>query len=197
MYPALPGGHDAPARGSYGYTNNHVQPPSGNAYGSPPYASQLTGQRSMDNSPWGNETNSSLRVKLADEYRLAPPVPMPPALAATGRQQQTFDYEFERQVITSDAAASFDAFLSNSEESYYTNTKASKFIEAGHSPAAVNLALSYHAANRGDEAQIKAFCDNYKTLTQEMSFDTALAAGALVKAKNDVAAAVNLLAELT
>lgn len=40
------------------------------------------------------------------------------------------------------------------QESYYQNTKASRFIEAGHSPAAVNLALAYHAANRGDESQV-------------------------------------------
>lgn len=42
-------------------------------------------------------------------------VPMPPALAASSRQQQVFDYDFERQVIASDAATSFDAFLAKSE----------------------------------------------------------------------------------
>lgn len=40
------------------------------------------------------------------------------------------------------------------QESYYQNTKASRFIEAGHGPAAVNLALAYFAANRGDESQV-------------------------------------------
>eukprot|EP00878_Enallax_costatus_P005815 GHUV01006102.1.p1 GENE.GHUV01006102.1~~GHUV01006102.1.p1 ORF type:complete len:198 (+),score=57.51 GHUV01006102.1:319-912(+) len=197
MYPALPGANDPPSRPAYGYGNLTPPAPNSNSYGAaPPQASQLTGQGSLDNSPWSNETNSTLRVKIADDYKLAPPVPMPPALAASSQQQQDFDYEFERQVISADASTSFDAFLAKPEETYYHNTKASRFIEAGHPPAAVNLALAYFAANRGDESQIKDFCESFKTLT-EMSFSTSLAAGALVKTKTDVAAAVNLLAEIS
>ena len=45
--------------------------------------------------------------------------------------------------------------------------------------------------------QILAFCENFKTLTQEMAFSPALAAGALVKSKNDLAAAANLITELS
>lgn len=44
---------------------------------------------------------------------------MPPALAASSRQQQEFDYEFERQVIASDASTSFDAFLAKAEVRYH------------------------------------------------------------------------------
>jgi len=35
-----------------------------------------------------------------------------------------------------------------------------------------------------------------KTLTQDMSFDAQLAAGALIKTENDLAAAANLITEL-
>jgi hypothetical protein len=45
--------------------------------------------------------------------------------------------------------------------------------------------------------QILAFCENFKTLTQEMSFSPSLAAGALIKTKNDLAAAANLITELS
>lgn len=43
---------------------------------------------------------------------------MPPALAASSRQQQEFDYDFERQVLASDASTSFAAFLAKSEVCY-------------------------------------------------------------------------------
>jgi hypothetical protein len=40
---------------------------------------------------------------------------MPPALAASSRPQQDFDYEYERQVMSADAASSFESFLAKSE----------------------------------------------------------------------------------
>jgi hypothetical protein len=40
------------------------------------------------------------------------------------------------------------------QDSYYESTKASKFTHAGFSPAVVNLALAYHAAERGDDSQV-------------------------------------------
>jgi hypothetical protein len=45
--------------------------------------------------------------------------------------------------------------------------------------------------------QIMAFCENFKTLTQDMAFSPALAGGALMKTKNDLAAAANLITELS
>lgn len=45
--------------------------------------------------------------------------------------------------------------------------------------------------------QITAFCEHFKTLTQDMSFNTRLAAGALVVSKNDLAAAANHITELS
>eukprot|EP00882_Tetradesmus_deserticola_P031660 GHRQ01035814.1.p3 GENE.GHRQ01035814.1~~GHRQ01035814.1.p3 ORF type:complete len:113 (+),score=37.03 GHRQ01035814.1:1599-1937(+) len=94
-----------------------------------------------------------------------------------------------------DAACSRDVICL--QETFYESTKASKFTHAGFSPAVVNLALAYHAAERGDDSQILVFCENLKTLTQEMSFSPALAAGALMKTKNDLAAAANLITELS
>lgn len=162
------------------------------------------------------------------------------------------------------------------QTAYYDSTKASRFIRAGFSPAVVNLALAYNAANRGDESQVSTtcldsagaselslslnttvatggvtggsrhaflvhmmpaahqgmlcfyglslvtqtqqflltsllpclllacllvqimtFCENLKTLTDDMSFGLALAAGALMDAKNDLSAAANLCTELS
>jgi hypothetical protein len=45
--------------------------------------------------------------------------------------------------------------------------------------------------------QIMSFCENLKTLTEDMSFSMSLAAGALVDAKNDLSAAANLCTELS
>lgn len=45
--------------------------------------------------------------------------------------------------------------------------------------------------------QIMTFCENLKTLTDDMSFRLSLAAGALVDAKNDLSAAANLCTELS
>lgn len=75
MYPALPGAGDPPSRLPYGYANSSSAAVNSSAYEAAPDASQLTGQGSLgDNSPWGNETNSTLRVKIADDYKIAPPV---------------------------------------------------------------------------------------------------------------------------
>lgn len=41
------------------------------------------------------------------------------------------------------------------QDTYYENTKASRFTRAGFSAATVNLALAYNAAERGDEAQVR------------------------------------------
>jgi hypothetical protein len=45
--------------------------------------------------------------------------------------------------------------------------------------------------------QIMTFCENLKTLTDDMSFSLSLAEGALVDAKNDLSAAANLCTELS
>jgi hypothetical protein len=141
------------------------------------------------------------------------------------------------------------------QESFYETTRASKFVRAGFSPAVVNLALAFHATNRGDESQVRvcvpyrthmpssccaavevcsvwagaaaplthaghhvtcaesalpllpihlplvsqivAFCERYMTLTREMAFPPSLAAGALLRSCNDLAAAANLITELS
>lgn len=41
------------------------------------------------------------------------------------------------------------------QDTFYESTKASKFTYAGFSPAVVNLALAYHAAQRGDDSQVR------------------------------------------
>lgn len=40
---------------------------------------------------------------------------VPPALAASSKPQQDFDYDFERKVMSNDASTSFDAFLAKPE----------------------------------------------------------------------------------
>lgn len=42
-------------------------------------------------------------------------MPVPPALAASSKPQQEFDYDFERKVMSNDASTSFDAFLAKPE----------------------------------------------------------------------------------
>lgn len=42
-------------------------------------------------------------------------VQVPPALAASSKPQQEFDYEFERKVMSNDASTSFDGFLAKPE----------------------------------------------------------------------------------
>lgn len=145
-------------------------------------------------------------------------------------------------------------YSSHHQESFYETTRASKFVRAGFSPAVVNLALAFHATNRGDESQVRvcvpyrthmpssccaavevcsvwagaaaplthaghvtcaesalpllpihlplfsqivAFCERYMTLTREMAFPPSLAAGALLRSCNDLAAAANLITELS
>lgn len=40
---------------------------------------------------------------------------MPPALAASSKPQQEFDYDYERKVMSNDASTSFDTFLAKPE----------------------------------------------------------------------------------
>lgn len=42
-------------------------------------------------------------------------VQVPPALAASSKPQQDFDYDFERKVMSNDASTSFDAFMAKPE----------------------------------------------------------------------------------
>jgi hypothetical protein len=68
MYPALPG--DPPRYGYPNHSSGNIGPPP--SY--PPAQQQLARQTSLEHSPWGTETNSTLRVKIADDYKLAQPV---------------------------------------------------------------------------------------------------------------------------
>lgn len=67
MYPSVPGANDPP-RGSGSYA----------AYGSlpstPAAPSNLASAQSLENSPWGADSSSILRVKIADDYKLEAPV---------------------------------------------------------------------------------------------------------------------------
>lgn len=63
-----------------------------------------------------------------------------------------------------------------------------------HSLAAATLA---QPSTQHDVLQIMQFCENLKTLTQDMSFGMSLAGGALISAKNDLSAAANLCTELS
>lgn len=44
-------------------------------------------------------------------------VQVPPALAASSKPQQEFDYDYERKVMSNDASTSFDTFLAKPEVS--------------------------------------------------------------------------------
>jgi hypothetical protein len=66
-----------------------------------------------------------------------------------------------------------------------------KYVAMGYSAPAVHLALAYQASTRGGEAAVVDFCNNYTQLLG-MGFSPALAAGALLRAKNDATAAADL-----
>jgi len=96
MYPALPGSGLTPSTHSYAnntshsnstFRNNFSQNVASTSYGSQPSSSAygLSSQGSLDNSPWNASENSTLKVKIADEYRLAAPVRvMQPTLVPAG-----------------------------------------------------------------------------------------------------------------
>lgn len=74
MYPSLPGVNDPP-RVPYGYGSNSVpSTPQYAAASGQGGASTLTSAHSLENSPWGVDSTSILRVKIADDYKLDPPV---------------------------------------------------------------------------------------------------------------------------
>ncbi|KAI8467309.1 MAG: hypothetical protein J3K34DRAFT_430993 [Monoraphidium minutum] len=147
--------------------------------------------QSVDASPWSADSHSVLRVKIADEYRLDPLVTVPPALEASSRPQRDFDFDYERTVMQQEGSSLVDRFLAKPEESYHAGTKAGKYVAMGYAPAAVHLALAYQAQSRGDDAAAVDFCNNYTQLLG-MGFAPELAAGALVRAKNDAAAAADI-----
>jgi hypothetical protein len=85
MYPALPGSGLTPSTNIYAnntptsnssFGNNFPQNAASTSYGSQPASSAygLSSQGSLDNSPWNAAENSTLKVKITDEYRLAAPV---------------------------------------------------------------------------------------------------------------------------
>jgi len=84
-----------------------------------------------------------------------------------------------------------DRFLNKPEDTYYSGTKVGKYIGMGYAAPTAHLALAYQSMTRGDEALVIDFCNNYTQLLG-MGFSPAVAAGALVRAKNDAAAAADL-----
>lgn len=71
MYPSVPGANDPPRYGG-AYGGNSV--PSTPQYPPPPAAgSPLASAHSLE-SPWGTDSSSILRVKIADDYKLDAPV---------------------------------------------------------------------------------------------------------------------------
>jgi len=161
----------------------------------PTSAANLSSQPSIDNSPWGSDTNSTLRVKIAEEFRLAPPVQVPPALAASTASQRDFDFDYERKVMQDEASTSVDTFLKKAEQSYYSDTKAAKFLSMGFKVSTVHLAMAYRSSQGGDDNTIVDFCNNYESLLG-MGFAPSLAVGALLKTKNDMNAAPELCLSL-
>eukprot|EP00877_Chromochloris_zofingiensis_P012301 jgi/Chrzof1/7324/Cz02g19130.t1 len=156
-----------------------------------PAAPALARQQSMDPSPWGAETSSTLRIKVADEYRVDPSIDLPPAMEAVTRPQQKVDFEYERKAMQDEAETSYNAFFATSEEKYYKDTKMGKFISMGYSPTAVSLGLAYQSSSGGDGSKVVDFCNNYTQLLG-MGFSPAMSAGALMKTKNDINAATEL-----
>jgi hypothetical protein len=139
---------------------------------------------------------SPLRPPRVSTLLLPPPPPasqiqVPPALEASARPVRDFDFEYERTVMQAEASGLVERFLAKPEDTHYAGTKVGKFLGMGYAAPTVHLALAYQAATRGDEAQVVDFCNNYTQLLG-MGFGPALAAGALVRAKNDAAAAAEL-----
>lgn len=114
------------------------------------------------------EPRLNLRVKIADEFRLDPPVVVPAAMDAVTAAPRAAadadggDFEYERRVLAEEAAAAggsagdastaaagsccdtaLEAALSRPEESYYRDTRAARFLSMGFSVSAVSLAISY------------------------------------------------------
>jgi hypothetical protein len=71
MYPSVPGVNDPPR--AYGYGNNITAAPQYPAAGAGG-ASNLASASSLDASPWGTDSSSILRVKIAEDYKLDAPV---------------------------------------------------------------------------------------------------------------------------
>lgn len=123
---------------------------------------------------------------------MRPQVTVPPALDAGGSQPaREFEFEFERGVMQQEASGLVDRFLSKPEDAGAAGPRAGRFVAMGYSAPAVHLALAYQASVRGDDATVIDFCNNYTQLLG-MGFGPALAAGALVRAKNDATAAADL-----
>jgi hypothetical protein len=71
MYPSVPGVNDPPRAYGYGVSNiSSPQYPAAGAGGS----SNLASASSLDASPWGTDSSSILRVKIAEDYKLDAPV---------------------------------------------------------------------------------------------------------------------------
>lgn len=178
-----------PAIGSYqGFRPPEQYPPPGNtSFG----ASTSQHTTLPDNSPWRHNLDSSLRIKIASEFKVEPPVKVPAALEAASRPLQTFDFDFENEVLREADEDAVAGFLESSEGAR-TDPNASRFIGMGHSPAAVYLALAYQMITRDGKSQATvSFCENFSKLLG-MGLRPAHVAGALLKTKNDVSAAADL-----
>ncbi|GMH42366.1 hypothetical protein BSKO_10285 [Bryopsis sp. KO-2023] len=148
--------------------------PRGQNHGGPSLQPALSASQSS--------TFSTLRVKVADEYRIPPPVEIPAALENVPETAVQFDLDFERGVLEENSDRDAGSLLNEVEFVDPWQAKIEKFSQHGFSQNELFMGLT--ACSGNDDAVVE-FVKNYKKLIT-MGFVPALVVGALIKHKGDL-----------
>lgn len=132
-----------------------------------------------------SQQNPLLRVEIAEPFRTQPPVILQLGPEAVPRTQAAFDFDLERRVASEDASSS-GAAPATVDDPFQLILE--RYTQMGYEHEEVAMALAAQAGQEEDEDQVVDFLKNYRQL-KSMGFQAPVVTGALIRHKDDLAAA--------
>eukprot|EP00798_Chlamydomonas_sp_ICE-L_P014543 gene14543-20583_t len=157
------------------------------SYGNPPSTSSQPQHEQC--------THEGLRVKIVEEYRIDPPIPISASLMPAPSNTQTEaspDFSMERRILEEGTTSDVEDFFAAREPDNYQDPSIKQYMEMGFSRAQASLGIAYCQQAKLSDAEVVDYANNQSQL-QSMGYSISLSTGALVQTSNDLNRAAELL----
>mmetsp|Transcript_37676 Transcript_37676/g.95228 ORF Transcript_37676/g.95228 Transcript_37676/m.95228 type:complete len:193 (-) Transcript_37676:24-602(-) len=144
---------------------------------------------------------STLRLKLVEDYRVDPPIPMSAALATLSAPSQASTHaangpqslSFEQELVDNAGQQGnhVEEFFKTADMSDMQDEGIRQFTDMGFSRAQASLGIAFCSALKLNQSEVPDFASNYGQLGG-MGYDMPVVVGALVRAKNDAGQATEM-----
>mmetsp|Transcript_41582 Transcript_41582/g.107669 ORF Transcript_41582/g.107669 Transcript_41582/m.107669 type:complete len:193 (-) Transcript_41582:361-939(-) len=154
-------------------------------------------------SPTHGGAETRVRVEIAEEYRIDPPVPLSSIEAVPASSNFQFDFAYEHRVVrrgggnrSEDESSLVDQLGEELGRSSAPEDPLQKMLaqykQMGYTEEAVSMAAGMYGVDTDKQETVIEFCSNYQRM-KEMGFSPEAIAGALVINTNDARAATEQL----